>query len=147
MRNLRKIEILSHVQTDTDFSLYIDIYIQKTWIILYLIENAKIFQNIKIYWIVLKAIYVDTDLIFMRPVEHLWNEFDNFDQNQVRIFLYLKTIILIYNSSISIFFRTIWDRKSDAISTKSLVEMLKQVYGTIILEQFHINRPVNLFKL
>ena len=27
---------------------------------------------------------MDTDLIFLRPVEHLWNQFDNFNQQQVR---------------------------------------------------------------
>ena len=51
------------------------------------------------------AIYVDTDLIFMRPVEHLWNEFDNFDQNQVSDVQYLKKyIILVYTRSVLNFF-------------------------------------------
>ncbi|XP_023334739.1 LARGE xylosyl- and glucuronyltransferase 2 [Eurytemora carolleeae] len=36
-----------------------------------------IFPNIE------KAIYLDTDLIFLRPVEHLWDEFNNFNQNQI----------------------------------------------------------------
>ena len=30
-----------------------------------------------------KAIYVDTDLIFLRPVEHLWDFFDNFDDDDI----------------------------------------------------------------
>ena len=31
-----------------------------------------------------KAIYVDTDLIFLRPVEHLWDFFDHFDDDELK---------------------------------------------------------------
>jgi len=42
-----------------------------------------------------KAIYVDTDLIFMRPVEDLWAHFDNFDSQQVAA---MAPCLLHYNS-------------------------------------------------
>ena len=39
-----------------------------------------------------QAIYVDTDLIFMRPVEDLWTHFDYFDSQQVTMPLFFINI-------------------------------------------------------